>query len=278
MAAALAKARLVIAVVCSAIAAALLDTGYGFGVAGLVVIILIGPYIAIDNRDLLKTNLLVVASLLPVLVVMSVETFDAIGTIVFVMLAVAVSTLLGRILETSHRRAFALDLALHRDARTDALTGLDNRRAMQERGHIEVRRGKRSATPVSVIMCDLDHFKNVNDKYGHEAGDAALVTVATGLRGALRESDALGRWGGEEFIALLPATDRPGAREVAERMRTAIEHVRFEGISEGITISIGVSSATPVEDPDQSWDALVKTADQHLYRAKREGRNRVVAG
>ena len=141
----LAKARLAIAVVSSAIAATLLDTGYGFGVAGLVVIILIGPYIAIDSRDLLKTNLLMVASLIPVIVVMSVPTFDAIGTIVFVMLAVAVSTLLGRVLETSHRRAFALDLALHRDARTDALTGLDNRRAMQERGHVEVRRGKRSA-------------------------------------------------------------------------------------------------------------------------------------
>jgi diguanylate cyclase (GGDEF)-like protein len=274
----LAKARLVIAVVSSAVAAALLDTGYGFGVAGLVVIILIGPYIAIDSRDLLKTNLLVVASLVPVLVAMSVQTFDLIGTIVFVMLAVAVSTLLGRILETSHRRAFALDLALHRDARTDALTGLDNRRAMQERGHVEVMRGKRSAAPVSVVMGDLDHFKNINDKYGHEVGDAALVTVASALRGALRESDALGRWGGEEFIALLPDTDGPGARDVAERMRTAIEKVRFEGISEGITISLGVSSATPVDDPDQAWDALVKTADQHLYRAKGEGRNRVVAG
>ena len=275
---ALAKARLVIAVVSSAIAATLLDTGYGFGVAGLVVIILIGPYIAIDSRDLLKTNLLVIAALVPVIVAMSLQPFDAIGTIVFVMLAVAVSTLLGRVLETSHRRAFALDLALHRDARTDALTGLDNRRAMQERGHIEVRRAKRSEAPVSVIMCDLDHFKNVNDKYGHEAGDAALVTVATVLRGALRDSDALGRWGGEEFIALLPATAGPGAREVAERMRIAIERTVFEGISEGITISAGVSSATPVEDPGQSWDGLVKAADQHLYRAKREGRNRVVAG
>ena len=103
-------------------------------------------------------------------------------------------------------------------------------------------------------MCDLDHFKSVNDKYGHEAGDAALVTVATVLRGALRDSDALGRWGGEEFIALLPATDGPGAGEVAERMRMAIEKTLFEGISEGITISAGVSTATPVDDPEGSWD------------------------
>ena len=273
----LAKVRLVIAVVASAIAGVLLDTGFGFAVAGLVVIILTGPYIAVDSRDLFKTNLAIVVMLIPVLMALAAAPFDVVGTIVFVMLAVGVSTLLGRVLETSNRRAFALELALHRDARTDALTGLDNRRAMQERGHVEVRRAKRAAAPVSVAMCDLDHFKNVNDKYGHEVGDAALVTVATALRGALRESDALGRWGGEEFMALLPATASAQAQEVAERMRRAIESVRFEGISEGITISIGVSSAMPIDETERSWDALVKNADEHLYRAKRDGRNRVVA-
>ena len=121
-----------------------------------------------------------------------------IGTIVFVLLAIAVSTLLGRVLEASNRRAFALELELHRDARTDSLTGLDNRRAMLERGRVELKRAQRSGVPVSVILCDLDHFKNINDKYGHEAGDAALTRTAMVLRARLareRRARPVGRRG-----------------------------------------------------------------------------------
>jgi diguanylate cyclase (GGDEF)-like protein len=274
----LAKVRLVTAVIASAIAFAMLDRGYGFGVAGLVVIILTGPYSAIDARDLRLTNLLVIAALVPVLFVVSLAPFDIIGTAVWVLLAVATSTLLGRVLEASNRRAFALELELHTDARTDSLTGLHNRRAMLERGRVEMKRAKRTATPVSVILCDLDHFKNINDKYGHETGDAALVKAAAVLRGALRESDALGRWGGEEFMAVLPATDAHGAAEVAERMRVAIERTTFEGHQEGATISLGVATSLSLEDPVFEWDLMMKEADQRLYRAKHEGRNRVVSG
>lgn len=274
----LAKVRLVTAVVASATAAAALDRGYGFGVAGLVVIILTGPYVAIDSRDLLKTNLMALTGLVGLLVVVPLDRFNQIGTAVFALLAMAVSTLLGRVLEASNRRAFALDLELHRDARTDALTGLANRRGMQERGRVELKRSKRSGAPVSVLLCDLDHFKNINDRFGHEAGDAALVQTAAVLRGALRESDALGRWGGEEFIAVLPATGAAGAAEVAERMRAGIANTTFTGIGEGTTISLGVATLSAVDDPTTAWDALVKEADQLLYQAKHEGRNRVVAG
>lgn len=273
----LAKFRLVTAVISSVIAASLLGEGYGYGVAGLVVIILTGPYIAIDSRDLLKTNVLLIAVLMPVVLAVSPTQFDMIGTGVFVLLAVAVSTLLGRVLESSHRRAFSLELEQHRDARTDALTTLANRRAMQERGRVELKLAKRTGAAVSVILCDLDRFKNINDRYGHEAGDAALVKVAAVLRGALRESDALGRWGGEEFIAVLPATAAPGAREVAERMRAAIEGIVFPGISERTTISIGVATSQEIVDPIDEWDLLMKEADRRLYRAKHSGRNNVVA-
>ena len=93
----------------------------------------------------------------------------------------------------------------------------------------------------------------------------------------MRESDALGRWGGEEFIALLPATARAGAVEVAERMRTAIASTAFEGVKEGATISAGVATSENVADPAMEWDPLMKEADQRLYRAKHEGRNRVVS-
>ena len=94
------------------------------------------------------------------MVVVSLDPFDMIGTAIFALLAVAVSMLLGRALEASNRRAFALELELHRDSRTDALTGLDNRRAMEERGIVELKRASRAAAPVSLILCDIDHFKS----------------------------------------------------------------------------------------------------------------------
>jgi diguanylate cyclase (GGDEF)-like protein len=274
----LAKARLVIAAVVAIVAASQLDRGYGFGVAGLILIFLTGPYVAIDSRDLRRTNLVVLLAIVATMFAMSLDSFDMAGTLVFVVLAVVVSTLLGRVLEASHRRAFALELEQHRDARTDALTGLANRRAMQERGRVELKLAKRVNAPVSVILCDLDHFKNINDKYGHETGDAALVKCANVLRGALRESDAIGRWGGEEFIVVLPATDAAGAQEVAEQMRAAIESTTFTAFKEGTSISLGVSTSETIDDPADEWDLLIKEADQRLYGAKNQGRNRVVGG
>ena len=141
----LAKVRFVTAVVTAAIAASMLDRGYGFAVAAIVAIILTGPYIALDVRDLLAMNIAAMAGLAVVMMAVSLDPFDMIGTAIFVLLAVAVSMLLGRALEASSRRAFALELELQRDARTDALTGLDNRRAMQERGAIELKRASRAA-------------------------------------------------------------------------------------------------------------------------------------
>ena len=273
----MAKVRLVVAVVTSTAAALMLDRGYGFGVAGVVAIILIGPYIAIDARDLRRMNLAILIAVGVVLISASLNPFDAIGTVVFVLLAATVSTLLGRVLEESHRRAFALELEMHRDARTDTLTTLDNRRSIQERGLLELKRAKRVGSPVSLIVCDVDHFKRINDRFGHEAGDAVLQTIARTLRAAVRETDLLGRWGGEEFIAVLIETDAPTAREVAERMRVAVESVAFDTIPEGMTISLGVATVWRITDAPDVWEMLLKTADRHLYRAKSEGRNRVIA-
>jgi diguanylate cyclase (GGDEF)-like protein len=273
----MAKVRLVAAIVASIAAAATLDRGYGFGVAGIVAIILTGPYIAIDARDLLATNTAVVGAVGIVMVWASLDAFDVIGTIVFVLLAALVSTLLGRVLETSYRRAFALEFESHRDARTDALTGLDNRRAMQEKGPLELKRAHRIDAPVAVILCDVDHFKRINDRLGHEAGDAVLRIVANVLRSTLRETDLLGRWGGEEFIAVIVDADAAGGREVAERMRIGVATTPFDGLTGGATISFGVSSARDFHSVPEAWESLLKKADEHLYRAKSEGRNRVVA-
>ncbi len=272
----MAKIRLVIAVVTALLAATMLDRGYGFAVAGAAALILTGPYSAIDVRDLLATNVVLVVALAVIMFAVSLEPFDAIGTAVFVLLAIASSLLLGRVVEASHRREFVLEIELRRDARTDALTGLDNRRAMEERGPIELKRAQRSGAPVSVILCDVDHFKNINDRYGHVGGDTVLRTVATKLRAALRETDVLGRWGGEEFMAVLVDTDSLVARHVAERMRSAVAKTTFEGLPEGTTISLGVATQHTVVAASSAWDTLVKEADQLLYQAKKEGRNRVI--
>ncbi len=272
----MARVRLIIAVIASMTAALMLDRGYGFGVAGLVAIMLTGPYIAIDRRDLLITNAIALAAVVAVLLTAAPDTFDTIGTIVFMLLAIVVSSLLGRVIEASNRRAFALDLELHRDARTDALTGLQNRRSMEERGPLELKRANRLGKPISLVLCDLDHFKTINDKHGHDAGDLALQTVARVLRGALRETDVLGRWGGEEFMAVLVDTNARAAIEVAERMRKAVNAATFAGLPGGATISAGVSTAEKVRAPAAAWDLLVKEADQLLYQAKKEGRNRVI--
>lgn len=272
----MAKVRLVIAVVTAMVAALMLDRGYGFGVAGMVAIMLTGPYIAIDTRDLLLMNASVLAAVGVVMVSAPLDRFDAIGTIVFVLLAALASTLLGRALETSHRRAFALELEMHREARTDTLTGLANRREMQERGLLELKRAQRSAAPASLILCDVDHFKRINDRFGHEKGDAVLSTIGRTLRAALRETDLLGRWGGEEFIAVLLETDAQMALEIAERMRCAVAAIVFDTVPERLTISLGVATLSQITDPHSAWETLLKDADRRLYRAKSKGRNRVV--
>jgi diguanylate cyclase (GGDEF)-like protein len=210
-------------------------------------------------------------------VALSLDEFQAVGTIVFVLLSVIVSTLLGRVLEASNRRVFMLELEQHRDARTDPLTGLANRRAIQERGRNDAKLARRTGRPLSLVLADFDQFKNINDRYGHEAGDAVLVKTAALLRDQLRDSDAVGRWGGEEFVVLLPATDAEGAHGVAERIRIAIARARFDGIAEAQTISLGVATSQGLDDPSLEWDLLIKEADQRLYRAKHEGRNRVVS-
>jgi diguanylate cyclase (GGDEF)-like protein len=272
----LAKVRLVTAVATAALAAAMLDRGYGFAVAAVVAIILTGPYVAVDARDLLATNIAALVAVAVVMMVVSLDPLDRLGTILFVLLAVAISMLLGTVLEASHRRAFALERELLRDACTDALTGLDNRRAMQERGALELKRASRAGASVALILCDIDHFKSINDRYGHEAGDAVLRSVARTLHATLRATDLLGRWGGEEFLAVLVDTDAPRAADVAERMRASIAATPLDGIPERVTISIGVSTQQNFEVVAIAWEALLKEADAHLYEAKSAGRNRVI--
>ncbi len=162
--------------------------------------------------------------------------------------------------------------AVQQQARVDGLTGLANRRACSEALQAEVARADRFGTPLSVVLADLDGFKAVNDAHGHAVGDEVLRTFAAVLRETLRESDVAGRWGGEEFLLLLPGADEDGAADLAERIRAALPSRSIAGVTElRVTASFGVAEHGLQPDGEE----LVAAADAALYRAKRAGRDRV---
>lgn len=155
----------------------------------------------------------------------------------------------------------------------DALTGLPNRRFALQRLEEEHARAQRSGRPFSVVLADIDDFKAVNDTLGHEAGDQALASVATTLAASVRDYDLCARWGGEEFLVLLPDTAPVPARESAERLRESIAAtpVTVGTCERRITVSLGVGTYTG----DEPLKVLLKRVDDALYAAKRGGRNRV---
>ena len=161
-------------------------------------------------------------------------------------------------------------------ALTDALTGLNNRRALLELLRVDEDRALRGRQPLSVILTDVDRFKAVNDDFGHNTGDQVLKVVSDALRAGVRSGDHVGRWGGEEFLMLLPNTDLIQAAEVAERCRALLtrQQVQAEdGRMLRVSASFGVASADGVARPDVM--ELVSQADRALYWAKEAGRNRV---
>jgi diguanylate cyclase (GGDEF)-like protein len=157
-------------------------------------------------------------------------------------------------------------------AATDALTGLPNQRACQDNLKRMLAQASRALSPLSAVLLDLDHFKQINDRYGHGAGDDVLAAVGEVLTGSLRASDFAGRYGGEEFLLLLPDTDSEGALQAAEKVRVAIEKIGVPQVDRAITASLGVATY-PADALDS--DTLVRMADRALYAAKRAGRNRV---
>lgn len=175
----------------------------------------------------------------------------------------------------SYLRIQELSDQFEQQARQDPLTHLPNRRGMKCHLEYEHNRSLRSKLPMSIMLCDIDHFKSVNDQFGHDAGDAVLIQIADTFRKALRKQDLVARWGGEEFLFLLPETNVNDALIIAEKVRKKVQNSDFHHQNRKITatVSIGlgeVSEATPVEQ-------TINLADQALYHAKSGGRNRSVS-
>lgn len=164
-------------------------------------------------------------------------------------------------------------------ARIDALTGIANRRRFDEHLLQEWGTHRQQQRPISLLLCDVDHFKLYNDHYGHQAGDSCLKSVATALSSCLRSGDLVARYGGEEFAIILPHTDIAMAKKVGERVRAAVfeaavPHAKST-TSDRVTISMGAASRIPSKGEESDSRVLIEEADQFLYSAKRNGRNRV---
>jgi diguanylate cyclase (GGDEF)-like protein len=155
---------------------------------------------------------------------------------------------------------------------TDSLTGLANSRAATETLRVMAAFAGRSAQPLSAVLVDLDHFKKINDNYGHQIGDEVLAAAAQAMQGAIRASDFIARYGGEEFLILLQGTDKPSAAEVAEKVRRGFSYLTIPGFAGRVSASFGVAT---IPDDSGDPDGLLRCADEALYAAKDGGRDRV---
>ena len=168
-----------------------------------------------------------------------------------------------------------LNNEIQRLANEDVLTGCFNRRHFMEVATQEIQRSRRYKHSLSFLMLDIDHFKGFNDRYGHQVGDQLLCHLVSLCQDQLRTADTLGRYGGEEFVALMPETDRDGAWDVSERLRAEIEKMKINTL-EGklsITVSMGLTSLESGFDETQTLDTLIRSADKALFAAKDAGRN-----
>lgn len=174
----------------------------------------------------------------------------------------------------SYKKIIEISRKFEQQAMHDVLSGLHNRRGIMANLEHEYARSKRSQLNTSVIMCDIDFFKKVNDKYGHEKGDEVIKTVGHIFNSELRKQDSLARWGGEEYLFLLPTTNDEQAMLLAEKLRKKIEETLFQykNTQFNITVSMGIRQFTSFDTIDDA----INSADKKLYQAKSEGRNRCI--
>jgi len=251
-----------------------LKDGFLYGVTGVAACVFTVSAVTLRVRTLFL--ILSVPSIL--LVTLSTARLPLLGVMNILMLylfSIGLAWILMLVIRSFRQRAFLLEQELLHSARHDSLTGAANRSYLTELARRECALARRHARSLAVAMLDIDHFKKVNDTYGHDTGDKAIQLLVKTCTENLRAIDHFGRIGGEEFVCVLPETGEAEAMLCAERLRHGIEALCIKTPQGALrfTASIGVAILNPTH---ADWDALLKDADSALYCAKREGRNRVV--
>lgn len=256
-----------------------LETGLIYGIAGFMYWFILPVFLGLPFSVTVNSICFLAIALLPnLLVPMGVSPeFELIKYNVLIWPTCAIGIFITALLDQLYRMIFLYRRKAEERARIDDLTGIANRRHFLEVGEHLLENCRRYGAPVSIIMLDIDHFKPVNDTYGHPAGDQVLYNISGVFRESLRKSDFLGRYGGEEFAVILPRTIPAHAVEVAEKIRQKVKSTLFTvngGTVIRLTVSAGVGGVDTAEG-EISLEALVKQADDALYQAKRSGRNQV---
>lgn len=228
----------------------------------------------------LRLKTFVLISLLPSLLFIALSAlrqplFEFVNGLALYLFALLLAGAIMLVIRFLRQRAFLLEQELTNIAQRDSLTGIYNRRYLSELAEREVALAQRHHRPLSLLMIDIDHFKSINDTFGHDIGDAVIRMVTETCVVNMRRIDHVGRIGGEEFVCVLPETDEAEALQCAERLRENIESLRVPSPLGAVrfTVSIGVAVLSVRHE---NWKALLKDADVALYRAKQSGRNRVM--
>jgi diguanylate cyclase (GGDEF)-like protein len=252
----------------------ILHNGFTYGLPGIIACVFITSTLTIRIGNLFK--ILVVPTLLFVaLCGLELSDLELINSLMFYLFSIVLACFKMLVMRSFRVKACKLEHELLHQSRHDSLTGIYSRAYLTELAEREMAMAKRHSRPLSIAMIDIDHFKDVNDTYGHDIGDKTLKSLVEVCGSGLRVIDHFGRIGGEEFVCVLPETGESDALQCAERLRQSIENMTI-AIPSGtlrITVSIGVAVLRPHH---ADWNAMLKDADTALYRAKQTGRNRVI--
>ena len=251
-----------------------LQDGFLYGLAGITSCVFVASVLTLRMRTFLALAALP-SVLLTVLVLLRLPLVDSVNLLMLYLYALALAATLMYVVRSFRYQTLQLEAQLLRSAREDSLTGVSNRGYLFEQAEGAVALARRHRRPLAVAMLDIDHFKQVNDNYGHPVGDSVIRALADTCVSGLRTIDHFGRIGGEEFVCVMPETDAEEALRCAERLREEISRTRVATPQGplGFSVSIGVAVLAPGCD---TWPQLLHKADCALYLAKHAGRNRCV--